>query len=97
MKQLRWIGAIGLALGAVSALIGVAQARDFAIASWGGGLQDAQRQAYFKPFAEAAKINFTEDVYLGGWAKFQTMVDSKQVVWDFVNVARLRGGGLPAS
>jgi putative spermidine/putrescine transport system substrate-binding protein len=62
------------------------QARDFTVASWGGGLQEAQRQAFIKPFESKYGVKTTEDVYLGGWAKFQTMAETKQIVWDVVNV-----------
>ncbi len=65
---------------------GSAAARDFTYAGWGGGLQEAQREAYLKPFAAATKEAFKEDVYLGGMAKFEAMKASKDVVWDVVNV-----------
>jgi putative spermidine/putrescine transport system substrate-binding protein len=73
-----------LLTGVAGASIG--HARDFTVASWGGGLQDAQRQAFIKPFETKYGVKTTEDVYLGGWAKFQTMADTKQIVWDVVNV-----------
>ena len=61
-------------------------ARDFTIAAWGGGAQDAQRTFYFAPLAKQEGIKVQEDVYLGGWGKFQSMVDSKEIVWDVVNI-----------
>ena len=77
-----------LTLLAIAAVVGSSgvEARDFTVASWGGGLQEAQRQAFIKPFETKYSVKATEDVYLGGWAKFQTMAETKQVVWDIVNV-----------
>ena len=39
---------------AASTILGAmsAQARDLTVTSWGGTYQDAQREIYFKPFAE---------------------------------------------
>lgn len=65
-------------------VIGTAQARDFTIAGWGGNYQDAQREAYFKPFAQAHNLNFIETTYLGGLAEIKTMVDTGNVTWDLV-------------
>lgn len=64
--------------------ISTAQARDFTIAGWGGNYQDAQRAAYFKPFAEAEKLKFIETTYLGGLAELKTMADTGNVTWDLV-------------
>jgi len=77
-----------LIVGAATILAGAngARARDFTYAGWGGGLQDAQREAFLKPMAEATKKPVKEDVYLGGTAKFEAMKASKDVVWDVVNV-----------
>lgn len=66
------------------AAAGVASARDFTIAGWGGNYQDAQREAYFKPFAEAEKLKFIETTYLGGLAELKAMADTKNVTWDLV-------------
>lgn len=61
-----------------------AMARDLTIAGWGGNYQDAQREAYFKPFAEATGLNFIETTYLGGLAEIKAMVDTDNVTWDFL-------------
>lgn len=79
----------GIVAGALLALTCASTAsfaRDFTIAAWGGGAQDAQRTFYFAPLAKQEGIKVQEDVYLGGWGKFQSMVDSKEIVWDVVNV-----------
>lgn len=71
---------------ATAALTGAAEARDFTIASWGGTYQDAQRKTFFTPFSKDNNIKFLEDTYLGGWAQFQAMQDTKVIPWDVVQV-----------
>ncbi len=85
-----------VAAAALSATLcaGLAQARDFTIASWGGGYQDAQREAFFTPFAEKMGIKVLEDTYLGGWAQFKAMQETANLPWDVVQVEtseRIRG------
>ncbi|MFT4148879.1 MAG: ABC transporter substrate-binding protein [Paracoccaceae bacterium] len=62
-----------------------AGARDFTIAGWGGNYQDAQRAAYFEPFAaQQGGLKFIETTYLGGLAELKTMADTGNVIWDLV-------------
>lgn len=79
-----------LKLAAVSAVALLAAqaagARDLVIAGWGGNYQDAQRAAYFEPFATEKGIKFTETTYLGGLAEVKTMADTGDVTWDLVIV-----------
>ena len=63
---------------------GGAQARDLTIAGWGGNYQDAQRSAYFEPFAQEAGLSFVETTYLGGLAEIKAMVETGNVTWDFL-------------
>ncbi len=75
-----------LAIAAIStAIIATAQARDFTIATWGGGYTDAQRAVYFEPFAKENGIKYLADTYLGGWAQFQAMQKTGIVNWDVVD------------
>ena len=67
-----------------ASVAGGAMARDLTIAGWGGNYQDAQREAYFKPFAEKTGLNFIETTYLGGLAEIKAMVDTGNVTWDFI-------------
>lgn len=64
--------------------VSAAQARDFTIAGWGGNYQDAQRAAYFDPFAKAQGLKYIETTYLGGLAELKSMADTGNVVWDLV-------------
>ncbi len=65
--------------------MGGAHARDFTIATWGGGYTDAQRAVYFEPFAKETGIKYLADTYLGGWAQFQAMQKTGVVNWDVVD------------
>ncbi len=70
---------------AVAALSATAiEARDFTIAGWGGNYQDAQRAAYFEPFAQSKGLKFIETTYLGGLAELKTMAETGNVIWDLV-------------
>lgn len=57
------------------------------VASYGGAFQDAQRQAYFKPFEQLSGIKVVEsegpDV-----AKVKAMVDTKNIEWDVAEFDR---------
>ena len=64
--------ALGIALSA-----GTASARDLTGVSWGGNYQDAQREIYFKPFAEKSGKPVLEESWDGGYgviaAKMETV------------------------
>ncbi|MHA6688538.1 ABC transporter substrate-binding protein [Mesorhizobium sp. A556] len=68
----------------MASTIGAASARDLTIAGWGGNYQDAQREAYFKPFVEKTGLSLIETTYLGGLAEIKAMVDTDNVTWDFL-------------
>lgn len=57
------------------------------VVSWGGTFQDAQREAYFKPFEELSGIKVVE-AEGPSTAQVQAMVDSGNVEWDVVEVDR---------
>ena len=75
-----------IAATASAVLAGSALARDFTIASWGGGYQDSQRKHFFEPFSKARGIKVLEDVYLGGWGQFKAMQETGNRPWDVVQV-----------
>lgn len=52
----------------------------------GGVLQDAERQAFFQPFAKATGLKLVEDSYSGQVAKVRAMVSSGSVSWDVMQV-----------
>ncbi|MGN7295445.1 ABC transporter substrate-binding protein [Rhizobium sp. SAFR-030] len=52
----------------------------------GGVLQDAERKAFFEPFAKSSGVAVTEDSYSGQMAKVRAMVSSGSVSWDVMQV-----------
>lgn len=77
-----------LALGAaVLALSGTATlARDLTVVSWGGTFQDAQRELFFKPFAEKTGKPVLDEAWEGGYGVLQSKVKAGQPNWDVVQV-----------
>lgn len=57
------------------------------VISWGGALQDAQREAYFKPFEQICGIKVVE-AEGPDTSKIKAMVDSGNVEYDVVEVDR---------
>ncbi|MFT3972140.1 MAG: hypothetical protein QM699_01375 [Amaricoccus sp.] len=71
---------------AATALSGhAALARDLTVVSFGGALQDAQREALFKPFI-AEHGPMTDEAYNGELAKIKAMVEANDVTWDVVQM-----------
>ena len=64
MHPKSWKG-VALALCAI-ALASPAAARDLTVVSWGGDYQDAQRDAYFKPFMQKTGTKMAEESWDGG-------------------------------
>lgn len=65
-------------------LPGSGRAEQLTLVGAGGALQDAERKAFFQPFAEKFKVAVTEDSYSGQMAKLRAMVETKNVTWDVV-------------
>jgi putative spermidine/putrescine transport system substrate-binding protein len=65
---------------------GFSQGRQLTVVGAGGALQDAERKAFFEPFAKVANVKVTEDSYSGQMAKVKAMVASKNVSWDVMQV-----------
>lgn len=63
-----------------------AQARDLTIASFGGTFQDAQRELFFKPFAELTGKPVLEESWDTGYGVLQAKVRTGQPNWDVVQV-----------
>ncbi|QRM57331.1 ABC transporter substrate-binding protein [Sinorhizobium sp. BG8] len=63
-----------------------AAARDLTIVSWGGNYQDAQREIYFKPFAEKLGKPVLDEAWDGGFGVLQSKVKAGTPNWDAVQV-----------
>lgn len=62
------------------------------VTSFGGSYQEAQRKAWFEPFAKANDVELLEDEWSGEMAKLRAMVQSGNVTWD---VMAISDGQLP--
>ena len=74
---------LALALAATSVL---AQGRPLSVVSWGGAYQDAQKEAYFKPFTEKTKIKMVEESWDGGIGVLRAKMQGGANNWDVVQV-----------
>ncbi len=63
-----------------------ADAGKLTVVGAGGVLQDAERKAFFEPFAKSSNVSLTEDSYSGQMAKVRAMVTSGSVSWDVMQV-----------
>ncbi|MGB0467334.1 MAG: ABC transporter substrate-binding protein [Pontibacterium sp.] len=61
-------------------------AQPLTVVAFGGASQDAQREVFFKPYAEKSGNKVVEDSYNGGLAKVKAMVESNSVTWDVLQV-----------
>lgn len=62
------------------------QAEPLTVISYGGLHVKAQGEAFYKPFEEQTKIKLLTGEYNGEMAKIRSMVDTKNVSWDVVQV-----------
>ena len=60
--------------------------RQLVIVSYGGSYQEAQRKAFFEPFAKKYNVRIREETWAGDLAQLKAMVDSGDVAWDVVDV-----------
>ncbi|MGH8353823.1 MAG: ABC transporter substrate-binding protein [Pseudomonas sp.] len=75
------LAALALVAGANTTLA----ADSLSFVSWGGTTQDAQKQAWAEPFAEASGIRVVQDGPTD-YGKLKAMVESGNVQWDVVDV-----------
>jgi putative spermidine/putrescine transport system substrate-binding protein len=57
------------------------------ITSYGGAYQEAQRKAYFEPFAKKFGVKIIEDEWSGDMAKLRAMVQSGNITWDALAIS----------
>jgi putative spermidine/putrescine transport system substrate-binding protein len=79
-------------LGIAGALAGICVgapvwAQSLTVVSTGGALQDAQRQVYFAPFAEASGAGVHDESWAGGIGMLRTRGESGSREWDLVLVS----------
>jgi putative spermidine/putrescine transport system substrate-binding protein len=83
MKRHIILSAAILAAAGISA---AAQADEIMVASGGGALQDAQREAFFKPTEKALNIKINESTATG-LQDVRVQVESGSVSWDIVDIS----------
>ena len=87
MRNLRQVLAAAAAAAAVAAMLAEpASARDLTVVSWGGAYQDAQREVYFKPFADSANVPLKDETWDGGIGVLRAKVQGGKADWDVVQV-----------
>lgn len=60
--------------------------KSLVIVSYGGSYQEAQRKAYFEPFAKAAGVTVQEQSHEGNLGQIKAMVETGNVPWDVIDV-----------
>jgi putative spermidine/putrescine transport system substrate-binding protein len=89
MDGVGWARRMVLALataGAMGAADAAAQQRDLTVVSWGGAYQDAQREVYFRPWAQARGQRMLEETWDGGVGVLRARIQSGANTWDVVQV-----------
>lgn len=73
---------------------GTAIAGDLVVVSYGGANKQAQTQAYYQPYGKKRGINVIGAEWNGETAKLKSMVDTRTVNWDVVEIdSQLAGRG----
>src|SRR5512140_1490593 len=76
---------LALLVAAGTLVCAAAGARDLTVVSWGGAYQDAQREAYFKPFM-ASGTKMAEESWDGGVGTLRAKIQGGSNNWDVVQV-----------
>lgn len=59
---------------------------ELVVVSWGGELQEAEREFFFQPFSEQNKVRVQDLSFTGEYARIKAQVESGNVEWDVVEV-----------
>ncbi|RDJ19896.1 extracellular solute-binding protein [Bosea caraganae] len=85
MKNLkRYMGLSIAAIGVIFIGAAAADTGKVVISSYGGSFQDAQKKAFFEPYAKATGSRVT-DTTGTGHAKVKAMVASRNITWDVIS------------
>jgi len=86
LRKIVFSGVLAGAFAAGLVAAAPASARDLTIVSWGGAYQDAQRDAYFKPFMAIHGVKMLEESWDGGVGVLRAKVQGGNNNWDVVQV-----------
>jgi putative spermidine/putrescine transport system substrate-binding protein len=91
MTNVRFLAGAVLAAvaGAVALTAPPAFAQSLTVCSAGGAVQDAQRTAWYGPFAAASGVKIVEDNWNQELAKARAQVETKSVKWDVVEMTAI--------
>lgn len=96
MTKFSYFSAAAVAAALITGLPAVsAQAETLTLVSWGGAMQDANRQAHWDPATKALGIDYVEDTLSNGYADIKVQVEAGAVTWDVVQGGAgeaMRGG-----
>jgi len=70
----------------IPAVTCLAHAETLSVVTFGGAFEKAAQEAFFKPFTEKTKTDFTYESYDGGLAKLAAMVQANNTTWDIVDL-----------
>ncbi|MCR9220119.1 MAG: ABC transporter substrate-binding protein [Alphaproteobacteria bacterium] len=59
-----------------------AAAESLTIVSWGGVVSDANRSAYWAPYAEATGVEIIDDTFNGELSRIRAQIESGVITWD---------------
>jgi putative spermidine/putrescine transport system substrate-binding protein len=86
VRKTNIIGTLGSVLVGSLLALSPAAARDLTVVSWGGNYQDAQREIYFKPFAEKSGKPVLDESWDGGYGVLAAKLQAGTPNWDVVQV-----------
>jgi putative spermidine/putrescine transport system substrate-binding protein len=86
LRKIVFSGALAGAIAAGLMAAPQAGARDLTVVSWGGAYQDAQRDAYFKPFMAQKGVKMLEESWDGGVGVLRSKIQGGNNNWDVVQV-----------
>jgi len=75
-----------LLIALTSCFILAANAADITVISYGGALQKAHNEAFYKPWQKASNHKIIAGEYTGEMAKIKAMVNTNNVVWNVVDI-----------
>src|SRR5262245_23777598 len=86
MTKTSLLRSVALGTGLMLLASGASADEPLTVTSWGGAYQKSQEKAYFEPYTQKTGVKVLQDEWAGSTAKIKGMVETKQVIWDIVDV-----------
>ena len=87
MNSVRWT--LVLAVAGFVASASTLSAQTLGVVNNGGSVADAQREAFFTPFAAKTGIEIVEDTFAQELAKIRSQVETGNLIWDVASVTAI--------